>query len=212
MKAIAKFICVVYLPLLLATSAARGSLIYLYDFPGNPGSGLAADQTNPQPANAMFGDFTRTNVGIAAGADEFASNNWSPNSSIDPTIYEGFGISADTGFHLNLSSATFSARISATGPANIEVALFLNGSSTAYATYDVSPTGTMSSYTFNFTPLTDADNVTSATFRFYGWNATGSGGQLYLDDVGTYGAISNVPEASTFLPIILEHLPEIISG
>jgi hypothetical protein len=182
---------------------AKASLVYPYDFPGNPGSGLAVDQTNSQPTDATFSDFTRNTVVQTPGSGEFGSSHWSLSSSLDSATYEGLSIAASAGFHLNLSSLTFSARITGAGPANVEVALFLNGSPTAYAAYNVSPTGTMSPYSFNFTPLTDADNVTSAIFRFYGWNANGLGGQLYLDNVGTYGDISSVPEMPTLLPVML---------
>lgn len=184
-------------------ATAHASLIYTYDFPGN--SGLAADQTNLQPSNATFSDFTRTNVGTppTGPSDSFRTNNWSLGGSLDPTEFVSFSIVASGGFHLNLSSLTFNAQRFAQGPQSMEVALFLNGSGTAYATYDFSPTTTMTAYTFNFTPLTDADNVTTATFKFYGWNATGSGGQLYLDDVATYADISSVPEVAPLLPVTL---------
>lgn len=200
------------LSLSLLTSAAfllvcpngEASLIYLYDFPGD--SGLASVQTNSQPSNATFSDFTRNNVqSVSSGpADTFGSDHWSLSTSLDPTIFESFSITATgAGFHLNLSSLSFDLMRSATGPPNMEVGLFLNGSSTAYAIFDFSPTTSMATYTFNFTPLTDADNVTSASFKFYGWNAGGSGGQIYLDNVGTFGAISSVPEVAPFLPVSL---------
>ena len=187
--------------LLLASANAHASLIYLYDFTG--GSGLASDQANPQPGNATFSDFTRTTVNPAPmPGDTFGSISWSQSGSIDSTVFESFSINAAGGFHLNLSSLTFTALRSATGPQNMEVGLFINGSLSAYATFDFSPTTSTTPYTFNFTPLTDNDDVTTATFKFFGWNAGGNGGQLYLDDVATFGSISNVPEPSTLLPIL----------
>ena len=204
MKRASIFIGSISAALLLFCQTGRASLIYLYDFPGNPGSGLAADQTNPQPSGATFSDFTRNNVGVVGSStDEFGSNNWSQGGSLDSTVFESFSITADNGFHLNLSSLTFSAYRSATGPPNMEIALFLDGSTSAYATFDFSPTTSKTAYSFNFTPLTDNDNVTTATFKFFGWNATGAGGQLYLDDVATNGTISSVPEATTAWPIVI---------
>jgi hypothetical protein len=123
--------------------STRASLIYLYDFPGSPGSGLASDQANSQPSNATFGDFTRTAdlglVSSGSGNDVFGTNNWNQTVAIDPAQHQGFSITANAGFALDLSSLSFDARISATGPANGRVALFLNGSATAYATFDFSP-------------------------------------------------------------------------
>ena len=200
MKPVSRLFLLAAIGLLLIGSHARASLIYLYDFPG--GSGLASDQTNSQPGNATFSDFTRTNVNPAPmPGDTFGTIGWSQNGSLDSTVFESFSITAAGGFHLNLSSLTFTAQRSATGPQNMEVGLFLNGSTSAYATFDFSPTTSTTPNTFNFTPLTDNDNVTTATFKFYGWNAGGAGGQLYLDDVATYGAISNLPEPSPLMPI-----------
>ena len=51
----------------------------------------------------------------------------------------------------------------------------LNWSTTAYATFEISPTGTLTTYTFDFTDLTAVDNAASAVFRFYGWNALSNG-------------------------------------
>jgi hypothetical protein len=185
----------------IGLSTAHASLIYLYDFPS--GSGLAADQTNSQPTGSTFSDFVRNNVDAAPNpGDTFGSKNWSQSASLDPSVYESFSIAADVGFHLNLSNFTFQLNRSATGPANMEVALFLNGAAAAYATYDFAPTTTLTAYAFNFTPLTDADNVTSATIKFFGWNAGGVGGQLYLDNVATYGDVSAAPEMPTLFPVI----------
>jgi hypothetical protein len=155
-----------------------------------------------QPSGATFGDFTRTNVDPAGGGNVFNSSNWNQGVTIDTTEYVGFSITSDAGFVINLTSLTFDARRSATGPPNAEVALFLNGSSTAYATLDFVPTAVLGPVTFDFTDLTDADNVTSATFRFYGWTALGSGGQLQFGNVATNGAIGAVPEIATSWPVV----------
>jgi hypothetical protein len=191
---------IAFITLVMAFSTARASLVFLYDFPGNPGSGLAANQTSPQPTYETFSDFTRTNVTSVNAANVFASHAWSTAASLDPTLYEGFSITANTGVHIDLTSLTFNAYLGSAGPQNIEVRLFLNGSASAYATYDFLPTGTSASYTFNFTHVTTADNVSSATFSFYGWNAQNTGGAFYLGNVGTYSA---VPEVPTVWPIIL---------
>jgi len=200
-----RLVAAIFVTLLVAAATGRASLIYQYDFPGNPGSGLASDQTNGQPALATFSDFTRT-AGLtqmpgAPATNTYGTESWNLTGSIDTTQYEGFSITASAGNHLNLTSLSFDLQLKPSGPLNFEVGLFLNGSSTAYATMDITPTATMTTYTFNFTPLTDADNVTSAEFRFFGWNAAASGGGIVLDNVATFGAI--VPEPSVLGPISL---------
>ena len=175
-------------------SPANAVIVYTYDFPGSPGSGLAANQTGPQPANGSFSDFVRVNLNSSAGAGVFTSSNWNQTGIIDTTQYVGFSIAADASYHLELTDLVFDARISATGPADTRVALFVNGSSTAYATLDIAPTSTVTTYAFDFTDLTAADNATTVDVRFYGYNAGGAGGTLLLDNVVTSGVITNVPE------------------
>jgi hypothetical protein len=188
---------------------AKGSVIFTYDFPGSPGSGLAANQTNGQPWLGTFSDFTRT-VGLtqmpgAPANNAYGTESWNQTGSIDTTQHEGFSITAAAGCHLNLTSLSFDLQLKPSGPLNFEVGLFLNGSSTAYATLDLTPTATLTTYTFDFTDLTDADNVTSAEFRFFGWNAVATGGGIVVDNVITNGVI--LPEANptyfVALPVLL---------
>ena len=186
--------------LVLTCSSTQASLIYNYDFPGSPASGLAAQQTNPQPANATFGDFTRTNVNYVAN-NWFTSTGWNQTASIDTTQYEGFSIAASPGYVLSLTSLTLALQVESNGPQTVRVGLFLNGLPSPYATADFSPTASFVTYTFDFPDLTSADGVTSAEFRIYGWNATSNNGKLYLDNVGTYGSIDvAVPEAAGLGP------------
>ena len=51
--------------------------------------------------------------------------------------------------------------------------------------------------------LTDADNVTLAEFRLYGWNSTRSGGGLGFDNVATNGGVAAVPEIPALAPTVL---------
>ena len=178
--------------------ASTATVIYTYDFPGSPGSGLAAAQTNGQPPNGTFSDFVRVGglnvVGGGGGTNVFGSNNWNQTGSIDLSQYEGFTITSAAGYHLELTDVGFQVKTSATGLGNMRVALYVNGSTTAFATFDLSPTTTMTAYSFDFTDLTPADNATTVDIRFYGWNAGGAGSQVFLDNVTTSGIISNVPE------------------
>lgn len=192
-----------------STAPSRGAVIYTYDFPGSPGSGLAANQTNGQPFLGTFSDFTRTG-GLAQmpGApanNTYGTQSWNQTGSINTAQYEGFSITAAAGCHLNLTSLSFDVLLKPSGPLNFEVGLFLNGSSTAYATLDLTPTTILTTHTFDFTDLTDADNVTTAAFRFFGWNASAAGGGIILDNVITNGVI--LPEANpayfATLPVLL---------
>lgn len=189
------------LALALVCSASQAAL-YTYDFPGAPGSGLAVDQTNPQPANATMSDFTRNGGLTGTGVNGiFGSKNWSTNATMDPTIFTAFTITANPGFVLSLSHLTFdSLKNGATAPMLAEVDLFLNGSATAYATFGWTPQNApLTSYVFDFADITPADNVTTATFKFFGWNATAATNEIQFDNVALFGTVT-VPEAAGAAP------------
>src|SRR6266446_1472232 len=181
--------------------SSHASLVYIYDFPGTPGSGLAADQTNPPPGIANFGDWSRVNVSQVGTSDVFDSNFWNTTAVFDSTQYASFSITADAGYHLNLELLTFDQMRTAGGPTKGRIEMFLNGSATPYATFDYNPSSSVQNKTFNFTPTTDAANVTSVEFRFYGWNGGTPDASLIFDNVTI--TVSTVPEASAFWPVIL---------
>ena len=177
---------------------------FTYDFPGTPGSGLAAAQTNAQPAHMTFSDFTRTGVLAASTSGIFDSKSWPTTSTINKSVFTSFTITAAAGYNLTLTQLIFGAQLAGSGPPNGQVSLFLNGSSTAYASFTYSPTSSMTNYTFDFTDVTTAQHATSATFNFYGWNAANSVGRLGFDNVAIYGGVLAVPEvkAALYAPLV----------
>jgi len=122
--------------------------------------------------------------------------NWNQGSSIDSTEYAYFRISAESGFLLNLTQLNFqSSQGIVAGPDNAQVSLFINGSSTASASYAYSPTLDASipfpAFSWDFIDIQDA---TSAEFRFYGWNASAAEGSLRYDQITAGGSVTPVPE------------------
>src|SRR3954469_11920380 len=102
----ARLLAVLALVLAASPATSDAAIVYTYDFPGNPGSGLAANQTNGQPWLGTFSDFTRT-AGLtqmpgAPANSTFGTESWNLTGSIDTTQYEGFSITAGSGIHLNL--------------------------------------------------------------------------------------------------------------
>jgi hypothetical protein len=186
---------------LLNPASSRASLVYIYDFPGTPGSGLAVDQTNPQLGHSTFGDWSRVNVSQVGTTDVFDSNFWNTTAVFDSTQYASFSITADPGYHLNLELLTFDQSRTSGGPTKGLVEMFLNGSSTPYASFNYNPSSSVQNKTFNFTPTTDADNVTSVEYRFYGWNGGTPDASLIFDNVAV--TVSIVPEVSPFWPVTL---------
>ena len=191
--------------LFVAVKASNASIVWTYDFPGSPGSGLAADQTNPQPAGATFGDWNRVNLTAGTTSDVFDSTFWNNTAVFDPTQYESFSITADAGCHLNLQLLTFDEMRTAGGPTKGHVEMFINGSTAPWAVFNYNPASNWHTETFNFTPTTDLDNVTSVEFRFYGWNGGTPDASLLLDNVSVTLTIvgTPVPEVSSLGPLSL---------
>ena len=195
--------------LVLVCTNGRASLVYVYDFPGpGPNNGQASNQTNPQPSHGTMSDFTRNGGITGSGVNGvFGGQNWPSGAAPDPNRWMGFTITANPGFVLNLTQLTFdSLKNGSTGGAGGaftgEVALFLNGSTTAYATFLYVPNNApMTSYVFDFADVTYADMVTTATFKFFAYNATPTI-ELQVDNVSLFGGI-DVPEAASLGPIAL---------
>lgn len=198
--------------IVLAGSISHASLVYTYDFPGSPGSGLAIDQTNGQPSGATFSDYTRNGGLTGSGASGvFGSKNWSPNPAPDPAVFTGFTITADPGMVLNLTQLTFDSLKNGAQTLNAEVDLFLNGSSTAYATFAWTPQNApMTGYVFDFADVNYSDNVTTATFKFFVWNANGTN-EVQFDNVAVFGGI-DVPEAANLGPVALVIAAAVLVG
>ena len=162
--------------------AAPKSVVFTYDFPGNPtGSGNVADQSSTPPAFTTFGNWTRVDLMAGTTPNVWDNDFWNTTSNINRSQYTSFTITADAGWHLDLQSLTFSERATAGGPTKGEVQMFTNGS--LYFTFDYNPDSQFTTRNLGFTPTTDANNVTSVEFRFYGWNGGTPGASLLLDNV-----------------------------
>jgi len=180
--------------ILLLAGVASSHASFVYDFPGTPGSLVAANQTvPPQDGHATFSDWTRVNLGNGVGtSDVLDSNFWNTTAIFDPTQYESFTITADAGYHLDLQLLTFDQTRIAGGPTKGRISMFLNGSVVAYDTFDYNPTASWQNKTDAFVPTVDADNVTLVEFQFYGWNGGTADASLLIDNVTITVAI--VPE------------------
>ena len=171
-------------------------------FPALPGSGLAADQTNPQTGNVTFGNWSRANLTAGTAANTYESTFWNTTAVFDSAQYASFSITADAGYHLNLSQLTFDEMRTSGGPTKGRIQMFLNGSATAFDSVDYNPSSSWQSRTFNFTDIVDADNVTTVEFRFYGWNGGTDSASLIFDNVGVT-ILGVVPKVPAFWPVLL---------
>jgi hypothetical protein len=189
------------LSLLLLLSATRpggAALLYTYDFPGSSASNyLAVNQTNPQPALATFGDFIRQAPLQATDSNVLGTKNWTFSSTIDLTQYEGFTVTANPSYTLNLSQISFDLTNPIDGPTSLQIRLFINGSAIAAqtsSTYSVQNVTT--NINWDFTDLTELDAASTVEFRLYAWQTASNGAHFNIDNVATSGVI--VPEIPNF--------------
>jgi hypothetical protein len=181
----------------------HGGIVLLgeYKFDGTSDGDNQFNHVTTQPANATFSTVVRVNVDWNGGANVFTSKNWSTGTSVDTTKYVEFSITAAPEFTITLDRLVFGAGRSSTGPTNAQVSVFNMAApahnATANAAFVYQPgvhtSPGVDTYTFDFPNFTTIGGGT-VTFRFYGYQATGSGGTLRFDNVQLYGDIAPVPE------------------
>lgn len=88
----------------------------IYEFAGTSTGDNQFNAVTAQPSNAVFSNFTRTNVDWNAGANVFNSKTWNTGSTIDLGEYVEFTITPSACYVLNLTSITFSYQKSNTVP------------------------------------------------------------------------------------------------
>lgn len=171
--------------------AVHAQVLFNYTFPG---ADPAGDVATPAAEHLTLSPFARANVSAVSQTDAFSSSRWSQTVAQDLTKYVSFTFRPDAGYEIGLTSVSWDASRSSTGPQFARVELFKNGTSlesgaefavgttTAHQAFDFTPTSGMSSDTFEF--------------RFYGWKASGTG-NLRLDNVAVAGGVSAVPEPPT---------------
>ncbi len=170
---------------------------------GDPSPNLnAAESRFVTPLQLSRGAGVTPNPGIT-----FNSNNWSTvnvvNLSSNKYIQWGWSASSQA---LDLTSMTMQYDRSSTGPAQLTIAVSINGGGfqSIFTDTSVSPgddTNTIS--------LTSFRSVNSATFRLFGFDASAAGGTLDIERFTTApdpsrgivvrGDITAVPEPSSFI-------------
>ena len=169
----------------------------------------------PTATGATFGSFVGVGVtGNSSGAGRFSFTNQDTGATtgsdaftgvINTSKYYEVTITPTAGYTLDINSITFTLQRSATG-----IRQYAVRSSLDYATNlpaSISPTNTaLSVVATNVFQVTDNNSLqdgstitlgsgfdaltTATTFRFYGWNAEGTGGTFSIDNVVFNGTAS----------------------
>ena len=184
----------------LLASAARGQLL-VYSFTGLTSTPTQVAMT---VTGSTFTSFTGAGAPSTGGAlylagsagEYFQANSWNTG-----TNYFEFTITPVNGELITVTSLSFGARSSVTGPNNGPTSVTLRSSVDGYASALSTSTLTpaSNSWTSNTLTMTSMSFTTAVTFRIYGAGATSSAGTLRIDDVTVYG--SPIPEPSTYAAI-----------
>ncbi|HEY0947451.1 MAG TPA: hypothetical protein VGD81_19365 [Opitutaceae bacterium] len=175
-------------------------------------SSFTAEGVSTQANAGGVFSFTGWPTGAKDGSDEFSG-------TLNAAAYYEFTITPEAGYALSLTSLTFGAGRSSTGPR--QFSLRSNAGADGFATNltgaasntNISVTGgnifqfvdnnSSSTYAGNSVTLTGGDftDVTAAiTFRLYAFNAE-AGGSFRIDNFAISGSASAIPEPSTYVTI-----------
>lgn len=123
-----------FLGLGIFSPSSYAALLGQYTFEGDT---VTASSVNSGTTFSNFGSagVTPNNGGFVGGnpGKAITRNNWSLNSTYDPTKYYDFTVTPNSGNTLSLTNLVFDAQRSGTGPSSLEVRSSLDNYATAIA-------------------------------------------------------------------------------
>lgn len=190
----------VVLAILLGCSGRAQTFVATYTF-------ASAASDTPTQTGLAFTSLSGANVTLqysSPNTNTFTTAWVTGGASPNTSEYLSLSLQATSGYALDLSSLTFNSSRSASGPPNVRIEMFIDGTSVAtssdftIADPGSGTTASMSSSTFNFADQLSIAAATVVEFRFYAWGGTSSSGSLRLDDIAISGALAAVPEPATW--------------
>ena len=215
--------------LLLAAAAAPATRAQLFDYTFNDVvSGSSASAGGTAGGAVTFSSFTASGVGAASNAGGvFSFTGWTTGATngsstfsggVDVTDYFQFTVTPGTGYTFSLSSLTFSAGRSSTGPRQFVIRSSADGFTANLGGSVTDPNLTLLGtnvfqFTDNTSTATYANNTITLggaftslgsplTFRIYGFNAEGGSGAFRIDDVSINGSLTAVPEPAAYATLL----------
>jgi hypothetical protein len=153
---------------------------------------ITGTSINPATNNPYTtGDVVNSNVSVSGigylgvtavtANDRYTGSNWPTSASPDLGKYFTFTLTSDAGYAIDFTSFAFSIQTSAQGPNTIVVRSSIDGFASNIATYSYT-TGTTQAYTVSLTGAAYQNISSPVIFRIYGYNASGTGGTLSVND------------------------------
>ncbi|MBA4137328.1 MAG: hypothetical protein C0518_08445 [Opitutus sp.] len=199
-----------FLPVFVAAAAAAlptaGGQVVTYTF-GSTGSPTSS--ANFSATHVTVSTFTGSTGSpgtggttplytAGSGGSYFGASGWT--GSAPGNNYFEFTLTPANGYTLQITSLIFGYRATATGP----TAFALRSSANGYGSNLASGTLTNDAawYSSGSQSITLSGLNTATTFRLYGSGASGGSGTWRVDDVSLAGAVTAVPEPSTYAALL----------
>lgn len=158
-----------------------------YNFSGATGSQTSQPVTSKDP-NSTASDITRgSGVTATSGSGSINATGWT-SSAQDANDYYEFTLTPASGYQLNITGISFSARRSAAGPPNYLLTYAIAGNETTITTGTLSTTTSTS-----ISPAFVLSTPQTVRFRIYAWGASNSVGTFRLDNTLTVSASVPLP-------------------
>jgi hypothetical protein len=215
-----------------AASAAHAQFVTnaftgTFTFDGTTGTNVPFVYNGTAISDVTVGSFDKVGIVNSSSTGNFRGSSWALDDTpvggltgvVDLTKYLEFSLTADSGT-INISSITFGVGRSGTGPRQWEWRSSVDSFAsvlTNYTSLNASVTeslGTLTTpdanagYTGNTLDLSGGsfENLSSVTFRLYGYNSEGTAGTGGLQGPLTFSGVSVVPEPSTYALLALSGL------
>lgn len=177
----------------VASTGLRAQAIF-----SNPITGTNPNTSNPFTAGQTTSlDLTASGIGRGSGItgsnanDRYSAIGWN-SVSLDTTDYFAWTLAPTTGHTIDLVSFTYTGQASGTGPTSFA----LRSSVDSFGTSIGAPTATGTTITLTSSSYQGLSGPIE--FRLYGWGASSSSGTFSVNDFTFNGAVSAVPEPSTY--------------
>ena len=168
-----------------------------YSFTGAAGSEPTV-AVDAQPINATFSPMSRgAGVTPSAGANTFSAIDWTTGTTPDATDYFSFSVQPATGFQMRLDSILLDERRSGTGIRDWVVRSSADNFTANLITVNVPDDTDTRTNKKIVLPAIFASLLTPVEFRIYGYNAEATTGSWRVDNVKTYGLITQTGGTTT---------------
>lgn len=168
----------------------------------------SATTTNANLTASSISVVPSSTISYQSSPGDIYNGTWSTSSTFSTSgKYWQFSIAANSGYQVSISSVTFGAGATSTGPQKLQVQYSLDGFGTAGTTAlgESANTNTSTLTTFTLTSFPSATTST-ITFRIWGYSASGTG-NFRLNNVVINGTVTSTGGIPTKLAI-----PAINSG